>query len=278
MTGYTYLLRGKTKVSRCRDLQSCRPIQRCGARDPSAGAKTTKTVNGSLRSTKRWSSRAGTKMTEPGPHRDGRLRGSEVQPGRRPRHRSRPRCADVWVSAPSSGTEYVPTLRSAVRRCSTQCRPWPASGRMNSPASVEHLHRGLPLFGGLRLNLQNSAWLVCSTCASSRCCPRPPRSSMHSGWPILGRSQFRVRRRPTARRDKAVVVGGLDTTSMTPGHIDAAVRQRAGPGTICTRCRPTPCGVGSGSGAQPGPVPGLRAAVRPGGTGAERISAARPRC
>lgn len=35
---------------------------------------------------------------------------------------------------------------------------------------------------------------------------------------------------PSARRDKSVVVGGLDTAGLTPGQIDAAVRERAARG------------------------------------------------
>ena len=44
---------------------------------------------------------------------------------------------------------------------------------------------------------------------------------------------------PSARRDKTVVVGGRDTTGMTPAEIDAYVRTSRRRAPICTRCTRT---------------------------------------
>src|SRR6516164_1490317 len=50
-------------------------------------------------------------------------------------------------------------------------------------------------------------------CAWSPCCRRPPRSSTHS-----------------ARAEKAIVVGGLDTSGMAPADIDRYVRAQLAAG------------------------------------------------
>ncbi len=45
---------------------------------------------------------------------------------------------------------------------------------------------------------------------------------------------------PSARTDKTVVVGGRDTSGMTPAAIDAYVRSQLAAGDGPTRCTPTP--------------------------------------
>ena len=73
----------------------------------------------------------------------------------------------------------------------------------------------------------------------------------------------------SARSEKTIVVGGRDTRGMSPAEIDTYVRgaagRRAGPLHAARRRAGR---AGPGADPDPGPVPGLRAAVRSGRRGA----------
>ena len=69
---------------------------------------------------------------------------------------------------------------------------------------------------------------------------------------------------PSARRDKAVVVGGRDTSGMAPGEIDDYVRSQMAAGAdLYTLHAEALAGLEPRADPDPGPLPGLCPAVRP---------------